>query len=422
MNQVFISYKHNDEVDLFDLLVLRLQNTGYTVWTDKNLTPGETWTDSIDRAINDSFAVVVIMTKDAHQSQYVTYEWSYALGAGKQIVTLLVSDEVVLHPRLTNYQYSDFTKNKRPWEDILSGLERIRRETRETRQEQAFRWMQDGDAELEHEDFVSALDSYTNAYSLADERLRVRIGYKMARLYIRKIERLKDRDEKAELVEKAEQLLTDALQVRPTYHAARAYLAYIYRLKRDVVTGDDKQFEALEQARLNFKDALAHQPDLVDHRGESWWNTYGGILRRLGDITQQKAIASNSEYYDTAVDAYQTATEYGRKSSYPYMNLATLYMRKGERTHMLNNFMRVGYYPPSDASDYWGHGDQLVAQLVSGNREKVESEYRLYDAFAPPYARTTLLETLRDVVLMLEEEQSGVISEYIDRLSKTIGE
>lgn len=416
MNQIFISYKHDDEVDLFDLLVLRLEQAGYTVWTDKNITPGETWTKAIDNAIIASFAVIVIMTKDAHLSQYVTYEWSFALGAGKQIITLKLSDEVTLHPRLTNYQYSDFTSNKRPWDEVMGGLERIKREIRETQQEQAFRWMQDGDAELEYDDNVSALDSYTNAYSLADDRLRVRIGYKMARLYIRKAERANDKDEKADLLGKAEELLTDALELRPTYHAARAYLAYVFRLKRDIVTAD-KRRETLDQARLNFKEALTQQPDLIDHTGESWWNTYGGILRRLGDMIQQSDAEAADDFYNAAIESYATATQYGKKSSYPYGNLAALYMRKGDRNNMRHNYIRVGYYPPSDASDFWGHADQLVAQLIKNDPEMVETEYQLYDAFAPDYARSTLLETLQSVVAMLDDDQGSIVQQYIERLS-----
>jgi hypothetical protein len=421
MHQIFVSYRHDDEVDLLDLLIIRLEQANYKVWTDRNLKAAEVWTEEIDNAIKDSSAVIVIMTEAAHQSPYVTYEWSYALGVGKPIMVMMVSDKVDLHPRLKEYQYADFTaKSKRPWEKILAGLEEIVRDLQETRQEQAFRWMQDGDSELEQDDIVSALDSYTNAYNLADDRLRVRIGYKIARLHIRQIEKTSDKDKKAALLDKIESLLSDALKVRPNYDAARAYLGYCYRLKRDVVSGEAQRLEVLNLARTHLKEALSNQPDLIDHNGESWWNTYGGVLRRLGDMLKKDDPEAANENFDQAIDAYQKATQYGKKSSYPYGNLAVLYMLRGDTGKMVSNYTRVGYYPPSDASDFWGHGDQLVANLIKNEAEKVESEYMLYDAFAPAYARTTLLETLQSIAKILGAKQAEPLKQFIGRLLETM--
>ncbi|HVO71060.1 MAG TPA: HEAT repeat domain-containing protein [Aggregatilineaceae bacterium] len=57
---------------------------------------------------------------DAKRSEYVTYEWAFALGAGKAVFTILL-ERTELHPRLDALQYVDFCK-VHPWKKLFSEL------------------------------------------------------------------------------------------------------------------------------------------------------------------------------------------------------------------------------------------------------------------------------------------------------------
>jgi len=416
MDQIFISYKHNIHGALYELLITRLEANGYQVWSDEKLIPGEAWTKGIDNAINQSMALIVLMTKEAQASEYVTYEWSYALGACKPIITLVV-DKVDLHPRLLELQFIDFGEGKKfPWELLFRGLDKIKSGYRRSEIEQAFRWMQEGDSELLHDDIQSALDLYTQAYSLADESLCVRIGYKMSRIYIQQSEKTDDKDSKAKLLNKAEDFLKSALEIRPNYHAARAYLAYIYRRKSDRAVGDDHKSEILELARANFKTSLEQHSQLLDHNGQSWWNTYGGVLRRFGEIVAKKDADAAKEYFEQAVIAYRKAADI-RRSSYPFGNLAVLNMLLGKTKEMKAYYERVEYYPPTDAGDFWGYGDQLVAHIVRKDELGAEATYKPYMAFVEDYAIDTLLEMLQKIEKMVEPDTATLVTYYINRIA-----
>lgn len=115
---IFISYHHND-ADFAKNLIKKVQLEGYETWVDNSrLHGGVDWRESIDRAIRDAFALIVIMTPDAKASDYVTYEWAYAWGAGVKVIPLLYKD-TKLHPRLETLHYVNFTNSKsRRWQHL----------------------------------------------------------------------------------------------------------------------------------------------------------------------------------------------------------------------------------------------------------------------------------------------------------------
>lgn len=122
MAQIFISYKHDDG-DFAELLKQKIERAGYTVWLDDNIQAGEEWREMIDLAIRDAVAVVVIMTPEARASEYVTYEWAYALGLGLPVIPVMLKDTAPLHPRLDVLQYLDFThRRNRPWDALIEHL------------------------------------------------------------------------------------------------------------------------------------------------------------------------------------------------------------------------------------------------------------------------------------------------------------
>lgn len=123
--QVFISYKHENE-SFIKALKEHIQSAGFDVWIDKDLLrAGEDWRQEIDNAIKASFCLVVVMSPGAFESQYVTYEWAYALGIGLRVLPLVVTS-TQLHPRMETIQYIDFTDHfAPPWDKLAQRLKEI---------------------------------------------------------------------------------------------------------------------------------------------------------------------------------------------------------------------------------------------------------------------------------------------------------
>ena len=75
----FIPYSRLD-AEFGENLIYRLRAQGFDTWVDtEQIQPGYDWRKSIDEAIRTSAAVIVVMTPAAKASEYVTYEWAYAL-------------------------------------------------------------------------------------------------------------------------------------------------------------------------------------------------------------------------------------------------------------------------------------------------------------------------------------------------------
>lgn len=122
---VFISYKHDDG-DFATVLEQRIQNAGFESWLDTDIQAGEKWSRLIDEAIEAAMALVVIMTAEARASEFITYEWSYALGKNKKVIPILLKP-TELHPKLGELQYLNFTNRAaRPWEKLIQQLQEIK--------------------------------------------------------------------------------------------------------------------------------------------------------------------------------------------------------------------------------------------------------------------------------------------------------
>jgi hypothetical protein len=119
MNHVFISYYRGD-ADFATVLRTKLEKAGHKVWVDqRGISAGDDWRREIDEAIQASKTLIVIMSPEAAQSEYVTYEWAYALGRGIRVVPVLLRT-TSLHPRLQTIQNLDFSiHSARPWDRLL---------------------------------------------------------------------------------------------------------------------------------------------------------------------------------------------------------------------------------------------------------------------------------------------------------------
>jgi hypothetical protein len=121
----FISHAKEDG-DFAENLKFRLEKEGFIGWIDIDvLEAGVDWRKEIDDAILKSRGLILVLSPDSKASEYVTYEWAFALGSGRSLVPLMLKDTPV-HPRLEIFQYLDFTNRRaRPWDKLFSRLKHM---------------------------------------------------------------------------------------------------------------------------------------------------------------------------------------------------------------------------------------------------------------------------------------------------------
>jgi MinD-like ATPase involved in chromosome partitioning or flagellar assembly len=114
-NHVFISYSRRD-TDAMQHIVARLREQGVRVWVDnEKLVPGTPiWEIEIEKAINEAYAVVVVLSPDAKNSEWVLREIAMADQSRKRVFPVLVagSKEASIPLRLITRQYVDFRKSE----------------------------------------------------------------------------------------------------------------------------------------------------------------------------------------------------------------------------------------------------------------------------------------------------------------------
>ena len=98
MSHVFISYARKD-AEFAETLRGRVEDAEFDVWMDSILPAGFDWRQEIDQAIRQAFVVLLVVTPDSRASEYVTYEWAFALGLGLKVIPV-VYKPTTLHPRL----------------------------------------------------------------------------------------------------------------------------------------------------------------------------------------------------------------------------------------------------------------------------------------------------------------------------------
>jgi len=92
MMKVFISHSQEDEI-LARRIADVLKKAGLDVWDDREIFPGDNWAEKIARALNESNAMVVLLTADALKSRWVQHDISFALGENrykKRLIPVIV--------------------------------------------------------------------------------------------------------------------------------------------------------------------------------------------------------------------------------------------------------------------------------------------------------------------------------------------
>jgi hypothetical protein len=114
IRKVFISYSRADAAFVARLRA-NLSKLPLQPWQDiHDLVGGGDWLHDIDAALRASSIVLVVLSKASVRSDYVNYEWAFALGAGA-IVVPIIREPVPFHMRLSRVQAVDFTKPGKNW-------------------------------------------------------------------------------------------------------------------------------------------------------------------------------------------------------------------------------------------------------------------------------------------------------------------
>ena len=256
-----------------------------------------------------------------------------------------------------------------------------------------------GDRQYRAQDYRGALDTYQRALKLDENNpvTQYRIGY----VYTQSGE-----------LDKAEAHMRQSLELDPDLSASRAALGYIYRRMGDALETGIKRDLMYNKAEQNFLQALDASPRLMDEDGEAWWGALGGLYRRRNQIEQ-------------AIYAYERGTEVTPHSSYPFSNLALLYMQTHNRAKMLKTYERVEILAAGeiqgDPRNYWAYADLITSRLALGKIDEARAVLRTGLETAPvdsPYTLDSLIETLQRLMDELEDTETPPIVEVIHEIQE----
>jgi DNA-binding response OmpR family regulator len=91
--KIFISYSQDDWEEFVKPLVNILRNDGFPVWIDKQLLqPGQDWMDEINKALMKCDCMVLCVTPQALDSEFVKMEYRYFIEKKKPLIPLLCRD------------------------------------------------------------------------------------------------------------------------------------------------------------------------------------------------------------------------------------------------------------------------------------------------------------------------------------------
>ncbi len=128
MTTVFLSYSTKDH-HFAELVTLELGKAGIKVWRDRdNLRAGADWRQDIERGIVESSVILVALSDNSSESPYVTFEWAYAIGNGKNLIPVKLN-ECAIHPRLQTIQHLDFSvPGALPWASLVDRIREVESE------------------------------------------------------------------------------------------------------------------------------------------------------------------------------------------------------------------------------------------------------------------------------------------------------
>jgi hypothetical protein len=108
-----------------------LESEGLSVWVDDRIDQGDRWWRSIVENIRKCAAMVVVMTPESENTDWVEKEYLYAKEINKPLIPLLLRDECF--PFFVNQQYHDVNDRLMPHKAFVETLRRFVRLSKEER-------------------------------------------------------------------------------------------------------------------------------------------------------------------------------------------------------------------------------------------------------------------------------------------------
>lgn len=123
-SKIFISHSFLDN-EIVDLIRNKLRSERFILNIDeRNILIGENIKDSINKELDSSSIVIVILSKNSSKSEFVNYEIEKALEDGKKILPVIIDKDVTVPKSLSNIKYADLSDNKnKGLENIVKAIE-----------------------------------------------------------------------------------------------------------------------------------------------------------------------------------------------------------------------------------------------------------------------------------------------------------
>jgi hypothetical protein len=133
--RVFISHASTD-TKLARQVAEILRDAGFQVWDDSQILPGENWGEKLAEALQESEAMVVLLTPNSIRSPNIKYEVGYALGKeyykGRVISVLAAPPETLAQEDIPWVLHKFRMIHLRDQERDEEGLRRIAQALEET--------------------------------------------------------------------------------------------------------------------------------------------------------------------------------------------------------------------------------------------------------------------------------------------------
>ncbi len=124
--KVFISHSSEDQRIAYDLAD-NLRASGIDVWRDDEIFPGSNWAMEVGKRLEDSDLMVVLVTPNSSNSEWVNREVQYAMTSGDykgRVVPVVIgdSDAAGLPWVLKKMQAVQVEPNQSDWREVVQRI------------------------------------------------------------------------------------------------------------------------------------------------------------------------------------------------------------------------------------------------------------------------------------------------------------